>query len=113
LPPGALGPCFRAGAGEYVAYDPGCDVEATQTSSDARVVGVRDGGPAAKAGLLNGDVVESMTMRNGDVEVPVKLVVGRAGAHVTIAYAPKGARGRGQTWSRVRGVADERCGDVL
>jgi hypothetical protein len=113
LPPGALGPCFRAGTGEYVAYDPGFDVEATQTSSDARVVGVREGGPAAKAGLQNGSVVESMTMRDGDVDVPVKLVVGFAGAHMSIAYAPKGARGRGQTWTRVRGIADERCGDTL
>jgi hypothetical protein len=113
LPPGALGPCFRAGTGEYIAYDPGFDVEATQTSSDAHVVGVREGGPAAKAGLQNGDVVESMTMRDGDVDVPVKLVVARAGAHVNISYAAKGVRGRGQTWSRVRGVADERCGDTL
>jgi predicted metalloprotease with PDZ domain len=113
LPNGALGPCFRAGTGEYIAYDPGFDVEATQASSDARVTGVREGGPAAKAGLLNGDVVESMTMRDGDVDVLVKLVVGRAGAHVSIAYAPKGARGRGQTWTRIRGIADDRCGDTL
>ena len=30
LPKDALGPCFRAGVGEYAAFDPGFDVEATR-----------------------------------------------------------------------------------
>ncbi len=45
LPGDALGPCFRAGSGEYVAFDPGFDLEATRTATDGKVVGVRDEGP--------------------------------------------------------------------
>jgi predicted metalloprotease with PDZ domain len=110
LPPGALGPCFTAGTGDYVAFDAGFDVDATRISRDGRVVGVRPGGPAVKAGLQQGDVVESMQAREGDASVPVKLVVTRAGAKVTITYSPRGARGRGQTWTRVAQVPDSKCG---
>src|ERR1019366_2516018 len=96
LPPDALGPCFRAATGEYTAFDPGFDLEATRASSDARVAGVRPDGPAARAGLKDGDVVDSMQARDGDATVPVKLVVQRAGAKVTVSYLPRGLHGRGQ-----------------
>jgi predicted metalloprotease with PDZ domain len=115
LPPDALGPCFRSGTGEYVAFDPGFDVEATRASRDAKVVRVRPDGPAAKIGLKDGDVVESMRARDGDAEVPVKIVVVREGKKITMTYPPRGARGRGQTWTRNKsmppGSGDDRCGD--
>jgi predicted metalloprotease with PDZ domain len=111
LPPDALGPCFRAGSGDYVAFDPGFDLEATSASPDGRVIGVRADGPAAKAGLKEGDRVESMQSRDGDATVPIKLAVARAGSKLTLSYLPRGARGRGQTWSRLK-VADERCGEL-
>jgi hypothetical protein len=111
LPPSALGPCFHAGTGEYVAFDPGFDLEAARTSTDGKVTGVRADGPAAKAGLRDGDVLESMQARDGDASVPVKLVVTRAGAKVTLSYSPRGAHGHGQTWARVR-LPDERCGPL-
>jgi hypothetical protein len=110
LPPTALGPCFRAGTGEYVAFDAGFDLEATRMSEDGKAVGVRADGPAARAGLKDGDVIESMHARDGDASVPVKLVVTRGGAKVPLTYLPRGASGRGQTWTRVAGVSDERCG---
>jgi C-terminal processing protease CtpA/Prc len=97
--------------GEYVAFDPGFDVDATSMDRDGKVKGVRPGGPAAKAGLADGDVVESMVAREDDATVPVKLVVVRAGQKVNISYVPKGARGQGQTWTRVRGVAEDTCGE--
>lgn len=111
LPPSALGPCYRAGVGEYVAFDAGFDVEGTRIEKDGKVVGVREGGPAAKAGLKNGDVLETMNAREDDASVPVKLVVTRGGQKLNISYAPRGAHGRGQTWTRVKGVADDRCGE--
>jgi predicted metalloprotease with PDZ domain len=104
LPADALGPCFRAGTGDYVAFDPGFDLPATQASKDGKVVGVRPDGPAAKAGLKDGDIVQSMQAREGDGSSPVKITVKR--------YVPRGARGRGQTWTRVPGVSDDRCGTV-
>jgi hypothetical protein len=112
LPAEALGPCFRPGMGEYVAFDPGFDLDATRASPEGKVSGVRPDGPAAKAGLQDGDVVESMQAREADGETPVKLVVTRDGARVTLTYVPRGARGRGQTWTRVPGVPDGKCGQV-
>ncbi|HEY2518034.1 MAG TPA: hypothetical protein VGI39_44490, partial [Polyangiaceae bacterium] len=112
LPPSALGPCFRAGVGEYVAFDPGFDLEATRIEKDGKAVGVRADGPAAKAGLKEGDVLESMQAREGDASVPVKLAVTRGGQKLNFTYAPRGAHGRGQTWTRVKGIADDKCGEA-
>jgi hypothetical protein len=112
LPGNALGPCFHAGAGEYVAFDPGFDFDATRVSADGKVVGVRPGGPAAKAGLQNGDVVESMTANEDDASVPVKIVLTRAGAKVNVTYVPRGVHGRGQTFSRNRQLTDDKCGEM-
>jgi hypothetical protein len=112
LPTDALGPCSRAGTGEYVAFDPGFDFDATKIAADGKVVALRDGGPAAKAGLQSGDVVESMAANEDNADVPVKLVVTRAGAKVNISYVPRGAHGHGQTFTRAAGVPDAKCGDV-
>ncbi len=112
LPATALGPCFHPASGDYVAFDPGFDVVATSESRDGRVVGLRADGPAAKGGLREGDLVESMIEREGDPEVPVKIAVSRAGSKVSVTYVPKGPHGRGQTWTRVRTVADDRCGEM-
>jgi hypothetical protein len=113
LPEGALGPCFRAETGEYVAFDAGFDIEATRIDETGRVRGVRPNGPAAKAGLANGDVMESMSAREDDASVPVKIVVTRPGTSqkIQITYSPRGAHGRGQTWARVKGVPDDKCGE--
>ncbi len=111
LPANALGPCFRAGTGEYVAFDAGFDVDATRIEKDGKVTGVRADGPAAKAGLKDGDVLESMSAREDDANVPVKIVVTRGGQKVNVTYVPRGAHGRGQKWTRVKGLADEKCGE--
>ncbi|MGH7434140.1 MAG: hypothetical protein ACRENE_00530, partial [Polyangiaceae bacterium] len=112
LPGDALGACFRAGSGDYVAFDPGFDLEATKISADGKVVGLREGSPAARAGLQNGDVIESMESDEDSGEVPVKVAVTRAGSKVTIKYVPRGAHGRGQTFTRVAGVPDGKCGEL-
>ena len=111
LPADALGPCFRPAAGEYTAFDPGFDLEATRGSPDGKVAGVRPDGPAAKAGLKDGDVVDSMQARDGDATAALKLVVVRGGAKVPLSYLPRGSHGRGQTWSRLK-VPDDKCGEV-
>jgi hypothetical protein len=110
LPAGALGPCFRAGVGEYVAFDAGFDVEATRHDKDRKPVALRAHGPAANAGLTVDDVVRSIELKEGDASVPVKVTVVRAGKQRVVAYAPRGLHGRGQTWTRIPGVPDDRCG---
>ncbi len=103
LPPGALGPCFRSGIGEYVAFDAGFDVEATRRAEDRKVVGLRSDGPAARAGLGAEDVVEGIEAEEGDASVPVRVVVLREGKRGVVSSARTGARGGGQTWGRVAG----------
>ena len=110
LPPGALGPCFRAGTGTYVAFDAGFDLEGTRRERDGKVVALRAEGPAARAGLRADDLVQSIEASEGDASVPVRVTVSRGGATDAVTYAPRGAQGRGQTWSRVPGVPDEKCG---
>jgi hypothetical protein len=116
LPIHALGPCFRAGTGEYVAFDAGFDLEATRrlpAGAERRAAKLRADGPAARAGLLATDVVTSIDASEGDASVPVVVNVQRSGKKVRISYAPRGARGRGQTWSRIAGVPDDKCGAPL
>jgi predicted metalloprotease with PDZ domain len=112
LPTGALGPCFHAGTGDFVGFDPGFDLDATRAAKDAKVVGVRAGGPAAKAGLKDGDVVTSMHLKEGDARVPIALEIARDDASKTaiVSYLPAGVHARAQTWTRVKGVPDDRCG---
>jgi len=115
LPRGALGPCFRAASGEYVAFDAGFDLAATRRASvrvgaSATIVGLRPGGPASRAGVHEGDVVLALDARDGDAGTPVKLTVSRGDEKVRLEFLPRGRHGRGQTWSRIAGVPDERCG---
>jgi hypothetical protein len=110
FPSGALGPCFEPKMADYVGFDPGFEVEATRAAKDARAAGVRAGGPAARAGLEDGDLVDSIRGADGDPRMPLEVEVVRGGKKTTISFLPTGRRGRAQTWIRVKGVPDERCG---
>jgi hypothetical protein len=110
LPADALGPCFRAGTGSYVAFDAGFDVEATRRARGRKLTGLRVGSPADKAGLRDGDVVDAIEENDGDAQVPIKVSFTRGGEHRVVTYLPRGAVGRGQTWSRVAGVPEDKCG---
>jgi hypothetical protein len=111
LSAGALGRCFRAAPRVYTRFDLGFDEVLTRESSDGAIKGLRDGGPAARAGLRATDVLETCEYRAGHPEVAVKLTVRRAGKAVVLTYQPRGATRRAQGWDRVPGVADERCRD--
>ena len=114
LPSDALGPCFRAERGTYVAFDLGFDVRATTDAPERALVGLDPSGPAAKAGAREGDVLEEAKYDDGVAEKPAELTLRRGtGAKVTVKYTPAGARRPGTIFTRVAGVRDEACGPVL
>jgi len=111
LPRGVLGRCYRAGTGDYVAFDLGFDAAATREGKTGEVVGLEVGGPAARAGLQAHDVVEA-DYRDGHPEVPVKVTVKRGAATLHLTYLPAGERHRGPVWTRTPGTPDDRCSDA-
>ena len=111
LPKTVLGHCYRAATGEYVAFDLGFDAVATRLKKSGEVVGLEAGGPAERAGLRAGDVVDA-DYRDGHTEVPVKLTVTRGKETLHLTYAPKGEKHVGPTWTRVAGILDEQCADA-
>jgi hypothetical protein len=111
LPKGVLGHCYRAGTGQYVAFDLGFDGAATQMSKTGEVVGLEPGGPAERAGVKPGDVIDA-DYRDGHSEVPVVLTVKRGTETLHLKYAPKGVTYRGPTWTRVPGTPDDQCTDA-
>lgn len=115
-PDDALGPCFKGEARRYEPFDLGFDREATRASAaddgSETVAGVRAGGPAAKAGLRDGDKLVDSRITNGRSDVPVVLTVERPdGKNVkkTITYRPAGPAVNGRGWSRQKSVPDEQC----
>jgi predicted metalloprotease with PDZ domain len=110
LPKTVLGHCFRATSTDYVTFDLGFDVAATREGVTSEVVGLRADGPAAKAGVKPGDIVEA-DYRDGHPEVLAKLTVKRGGQTLHLSYEPRGARHPGPTWTRVTTPADDKCED--
>jgi len=112
LPKSVLGHCYRAGTGDYVTFDLGFDAAATREAKTGEVVGLRTDGPAARAGLKPGDIVEA-DYRDGHPEVPVKLTVERGAETLHLTYEARGARHVGPTWTRLPATPDERCDDAF
>ena len=106
-----MGRCFRHTVRTYTRFDLGFDELLTRESADGRVVGLRAGGPAARAGLRSTDVVTSSEYRAGRPEVDAKITVLRDGKSMTVGYSPRGETWRGPGWDRRPDVPDDRCHD--
>ena len=62
------GPCFHAGAGEYVAFDPGFDVDATRGELASRgTPGIRAREAAAAAGILGLAQRDNLLLADGAI----------------------------------------------
>ncbi len=109
LPDDALGPCFHRAPRSYEAFDLGFDLDATIAAPDRKIAGLRAGGPAARAGLLAGDVVVDEAIGRGRSDVPVKITVKRGGEEKTVKYLPAGAKAKGTGFVRRAEVPDEAC----
>jgi hypothetical protein len=111
LPTNILGHCYRAGTGDYVAFDLGFDANATRETKTGELMGLVAGGPAARAGVRRGDLVDA-DYRDGHTEVPVKLTVKRGSETLHLTYAPTGAHHKGPVWTRLPGISDDKCTDA-
>ncbi len=107
LPDTALGPCFRRVTRTYAAFDAGLDDEAS--AKEKRVIGLAPKGPAAKAGLVEGDTIVELRLTRGRSDVPVEIVVERAGLKKSFRYLPAGATAKAAGWERKKEVADDAC----
>lgn len=103
LPGDALGKCFAPVGRRYETFALGFETESEQVKS------VTTGGPAARAGVRVGDVVKGMFHRAGDVSVPVKLRLSRAGKETNVEYRPVGAVVNGIGFRRVGQQNDAEC----
>ena len=112
LPDDALGACYRAASMRFARFDLGYDARATDAARPHAVAALEPGGPAARAGLREGDVVESADFKEGRADVPVKIAVTRAGAAMKLEYLPRGAERPGQGWTRIARVPVDRCGEA-
>ncbi len=106
----ALGRCFRASQTAYTRFDLGFDEARTEDDPRRRVAGLTSDGPAARAGIREGDVIESVQLVAGDASKPATVKLSRDGRSQEIAYLPRGPSQRGPTWTRVADVPDEACG---
>jgi len=109
LPDVALGPCFRRETRRYERFDLGFDEVASRAKNPSVLVGVRPDGPAAKAGLREGDALIEAVTAAGRSDVDVTVVVQRDDEEIRAKYRPAGPSASGRGWSRRKDVPDEKC----
>jgi predicted metalloprotease with PDZ domain len=109
IPEGALGPCFRRAQAKYARFDLGFDEGATRADKDKVVAGLKQGGPAERAGVRTEDVLVSASFEPGWAQGPAKLELTRAGKPVSVTYLPAGESVAGPVWVRKKEVPSEKC----
>lgn len=102
-----LAPCLALRTAEVASFDAGFDLE---RSIRERVVhGVRQGGPAAAAGLRDGLELSSWSVYQKQSDVPIRLTVKIEGAEKTIEYMPAGERLPVPRFERAAGADEADC----
>ncbi len=113
---GVLGPCFRSSRSSLRRFELGFVLAADPSTADPNpgptrglVTALDPSGPAAKAGLHEGDRVTDIALDWGDAGTPVTLDFERDGAADSTRYLPAGPKLTGVRWRRVAGVLREAC----
>lgn len=109
---GDFGPCFRRTTGRFRRFELG--FEPKSLVGDVKTIrGLTPGSEAAKAGLMDGDVVTysvALDGVQGSQTRTLTLRVTRDGKTFPITYLPRGETVEAWQWERVAGVPDGRCG---
>jgi hypothetical protein len=103
----ALGPCFVRASRTYTRFDLGFDLAASTV--DGRIVGLRPDGPAARAGIREGEPLVSVSVLADDPQTPVDVTLQREGHVSSVSYRPRGASGRGDAWKRDPRASEREC----
>ncbi len=106
LPATALGTCFTRGPRTYVRFDVGFDAAASRAG---QIRGLRPDGPAARAGVREGETLVSLAAVTRDPRQPIDLTLVRDGQQVVVTYRPLGTSGRGEAWRRRQGADETTC----
>lgn len=109
LPADALGPCFVRKPRVYTRFDLGFDERATMQATPPTIRGVRAGGPAARAGLKDGEPLLALALDPEDPQEPATITVLRGEREVQVTYRPSSAPARGDGWSRRAGASEREC----
>ncbi|WP_293373103.1 hypothetical protein [Phenylobacterium sp.] len=108
---GDFGPCFARTTAKFRRFDLG--FEAKSLVGDVKTIrDLKPDSEAAKAGLLNGDVVTysvAMDSVQGDPKRMLTLKVTRGGKTFPITYLPRGETVDAYQWARVAGAPDAKC----
>jgi hypothetical protein len=108
LPNDALGGCFEARDVSYDVLDTGFDLAGTRADEAKKVRAVDAKGPAAKAGLRDGDRLVSADDPVDPTEA-WKLEIERDGRAQSISFKPAGPAKKGQGFRRKPGLSDDAC----
>ncbi|MCB9567876.1 MAG: hypothetical protein H6710_11820 [Myxococcales bacterium] len=100
LPADLLGPCFAPAPRTYTRFELGFDAARSQAAEPPAIVGLDPRGPAARAGLREGERLHSVVADRSDPSIPAEVVVERRSGPITVTYRPRGASVRGQGWRR-------------
>lgn len=110
-PTDAFGPCFAREPRTIAAFELGFD-EPRSLVAPRAIRGLVAGSSAARAGLVEGDPLESIEAVALDPESLAVVTVHRGGRRIVVRYLPAraGSRRDGFQWARVPGTADPQCG---
>lgn len=107
LPPDALGKCFTRATMRFEELDLGFDE--TESRTKRALVNVAPKGPAARAGLAEGEALLDLRYDPAHPSEPARVTVQRGAREITVVYKPIGRTATGVGFKRVSEVPDSAC----